>query len=74
MISTFGETFINHIMRVVDDEDDRTPTYYVDIPPTNGSDEWTIVESFKYRPDAIAFATERFNADENGMVSLISQS
>jgi len=72
-ITPMGETFRAEIMIVVDDDDDRTPTFYVDIPPTNG-DEWTNIESFKYRPDAIEFAKERFHADDNGMVSLVSQS
>lgn len=54
------------------DEDDRTVTFYVDIPQ-EGTDEWKNIESFKNREDAIAFAQEKFGADENGMVSLISE-
>jgi len=57
----------------VDDVDERTETFYVDIPNSH-SDEWICVQSFKTRGEAITFAREKFNADENGMVSLISQS
>jgi hypothetical protein len=57
----------------VDDIDERTPTFYVDIP-SSSSEEWINIESFKTRPEAIAYAQARFGADENGMVSLISQS
>jgi len=61
----------------IDDLDGRTPTYYVDVPPSDlTADEgsWVNVETFKTRPEAIAFAQEKYNADENGMVSLISVS
>lgn len=58
---------------IIDDEQEITPTFYVDIP--NGlSDEWRSMAEFKTREEAIAFAREKFGADENGMVSLISVS
>ena len=61
------------IYRIIDDEQEITPTFYVDIP--NGlSDEWRSMGSFKTKEEAIAFAREKFGADENGMVSLISVS
>jgi hypothetical protein len=55
----------------VDDEDDRTITFYVDIPQID-TEEWLSVESFKNRQAAIDFAKEKFGADDKGMVSLIS--
>ena len=58
----------------VDDEDDRTQTFYIDVPPVNGQPEWHNVESFKTREEAIEFAKEKFGADENGMVCLLSVS
>jgi hypothetical protein len=55
-----------------------SPIFYVDIPKVNGngkpSEEWYNVESFKSREEAIKFAMEHFGADEEGNVSLISQS
>jgi hypothetical protein len=76
-IAAYGDGDIEN-PTFVDDEDDRTITYFVDIPQTNGngkpSEEWLNVESFKTRLDAIDFAKKHFGADENGMVSLISQS
>lgn len=57
----------------VDDEDDRTITFYVDIPQSH-TDEWKNVADFKSKKAAIAYAMEKFGADENGNVSLISQS
>lgn len=57
----------------VDDEDQRTVTYYVDIPNSN-SEEWISIESFKTREEAIAYAIEKFGADVDGNVSLISVS
>ena len=50
--------------------------YAVDIPQVfNGDpiDEWYCVEYFKTEPEAINYARLHFNADENGMVSLISK-
>ncbi len=64
--------------RFIDDLDERTITFYVDIPKVDGdgkpSQEWYTVESFRTKQDAIDFAKEHFGADDNGMVSLISQS
>jgi hypothetical protein len=57
----------------IDDEDDRTPTYYVDIPQAD-KEEWYNVDSFKSKQEALAFAKEKFGADENGMISLLSRS
>ena len=52
--------------------------FFVDIPKVNGdgtpSEEWYNVQSFKTKKLAIKFAQKHFGADENGMVSLISQS
>ena len=53
-------------------------TFYVDIPKVKGdgkpSEEWYSVDSFSTREEALKFAQDSFGADENGMVSLISQS
>ena|ERR1035437_5942302 len=57
----------------IDDDDDRSITYYVDIPQL-GSEELLNVNSFKIRQDAIDFAIEKFGADDQGCISLISQS
>lgn len=73
-LTEMGDEFMTKIMRVIDDNDDRTPTFYIDVPKTNGSDEWTSVKEFKYKPDAIAYAKEKFGADENGMICIVSQS
>lgn len=58
----------------VDDEDDRTETFYVDVPPSNGSDEWHIVTSFKTKQEAVDFAKEKFGADNEGNVCLVNAS
>lgn len=57
---------------IIDDEDCRTTTFVVDIP-NKYSAEWINIEEFKTREAAIAFVQQRFGADENGMVSLISE-
>ena len=57
----------------VDDMDERTLTFYVDIPSSE-SEEWITIETFKSHTEAVIYAQMRFNADENGMISLISQS
>jgi hypothetical protein len=57
---------------IVDDEDFRTATYVVDIPNEHSA-EWINVAEFKTREEAIDFAQSRFGADENGMISLISE-
>ena len=77
LILATEEGELPHI-NIVDDMDDRTETFFVDIPQLKsdgtGSDEWRNVESFKTKEAAIKFAKDNFGADENGMVSLISQS
>lgn len=74
------EDFPNHIIAAYsgDDieepsfiDDERSITFYVDIPQLD-SEEWLNVETFKTRHEAIEFAKERFGADENGMVRLVS--
>jgi hypothetical protein len=61
---------------IIDDLDGRSMTFYVDIPKMPGEDveetEFQNVETFKVREDAIAFAMEKFGADENGMIRLVS--
>jgi hypothetical protein len=47
--------------------------FYVDIPQEH-TDEWLNTGTFKTREEAIKYAQEKFGADENGMVSLISRS
>jgi len=59
---------------IIDDEDCRTSKYFVDIPNTNGGDEWNSVFESTSRPEAIAYAREHFGADENGMICIISHS
>ena len=62
----------------IDDENDLTPTYYVDIPQcgTDGlpKDEWRNIADFKIKQEAIDFAIKYLGADENGMISVISVS
>jgi hypothetical protein len=58
---------------IIDDE--RTPDFYVDVPnPDFTNEEWINVHSSKDRNECIEFAKKYYNADNNGMVSLISQS
>ncbi len=47
--------------------------FYVDIPNAD-SEEWINIDTFDTREEAIAFAKEKFGADDNGNVSLISAS
>jgi hypothetical protein len=47
--------------------------FYVDIPQED-KEEWKNTGTFETREEAIKYAQEKFGADENGMVSLISQS
>ena len=62
----------------VDDEDFRTSSFFVDIPAIdyngNPKDEMINVAEFKTKDDAIKFAKDKFGADDNGMISLVSQS
>ena len=46
--------------------------YAVDIPSYDG-EEWVNVEYFETREQAIEFAQDRFGADEEGNVCLISK-
>lgn len=50
------------------------PTFYVDIPPTNGRSEWNNVKQFYSKPDALKYAKEHFGADDQGRISIISES
>ena len=45
--------------------------FAVDIPQAD-KEEWLAVEYFYTKEEAIKFAQEKFGADENGMVGLIS--
>lgn len=47
-------------------------TFSVDIPNAV-SNEWICVKEFGTKAKAIAYARKHFGADENGMVSLISE-
>lgn len=47
--------------------------YYVDIPNAL-SDEWINIKTFDTKEEAIKFAQEIFGADENGLISIISES
>lgn len=48
--------------------------FYVDVPNTNGGDEWQNVLTCDTREEAIKYAMETFGADENGCICLVSQS
>ena len=45
--------------------------FAVDIPQAD-KEEWLDVEYFETKEEAIKFAQEKFGADKNGMVGLIS--
>ena len=49
----------------------QQPVFYVDIPNLH-SEDWINVASFTTRPKAIAFAKERFGADDEGRVCLVT--
>ena len=51
--------------------DEKTPIYYVDIPQID-REEWINVESFTSRKEAIKFAKEKFGADDEGKVSIVT--
>ena len=56
-------------------EDIEYMHYSVDIPQVfNGDpiDEWKCIEYFETREEAIKFAQEHFEADDEGMICLIS--
>jgi hypothetical protein len=67
-----GSEIENHTF--VDDENHETPTYYVDVPKLSDFQEFINIYSTHHRPDALLFARLFLHADENGMISLISQS
>lgn len=48
-------------------------THYVDIPRMDGVD-YLNVETFTKRSEALKFAKERFGADDDGKISLLSVS
>lgn len=59
----------------IDDADGRSTTYYVDVPnPNEGGDEFTNIYTCFDKDEAILFARINYNADENGLISLISES
>lgn len=47
-------------------------TFAVDIPNADG-EEWGCLGYFETRDEAITFAQQRFGADEEGRVSLVSE-
>jgi len=51
-------------------EDDEL-RFAVDIPKSD-SEEWECVDYFYTKEEAIQFAKEKFGADENGHINLIS--
>lgn len=54
--------------------EDLTPTYFIDIPPTTGSDEWYNVRQSKDKAELLKWAKEKFGCDDNGMICILSQS
>ncbi len=48
--------------------------FYVDVPNTCGGDEWQNILTCDTREEAIKYAMEKFGADENGCICLVSQS
>lgn len=52
-------------------EDFELFKFAVDIPKFE-SDEWFCCEYFETKEEALKYAKEKFGADENGMVCLIS--
>jgi len=58
---------------IIDEEPIEEHHFFVDIPQSD-KEEWLNIQSFSTREEAIDFAQFKFGADENGMVSLISQS
>lgn len=59
----------------VDDNDGRSTNYYVDVPnpDVDGDDFKNVYQCFD-RDEAILYARLNWGADENGMISIISQS
>ena len=60
----------------VDDEDDKTTTYYVDIPELKSdgtpSSAWRNIKTFKVYEEALQYVQDYFGADDQGRVKLIS--
>jgi hypothetical protein len=48
--------------------------WYVDIPNYGDSETWVNVKMFDTKDEAIEFAQDRYGADENGMVLLVTGS
>ena len=48
--------------------------FYIDVPPTNGSDEWHHVATFKTKKKLNRICKKHFEVDENGMISIVSES
>lgn len=46
--------------------------YYVDIPNADNSN-WTFIAEFDNKKNAIAFAQNRFGADKEGKINLITE-
>lgn len=57
-----------------EEEEDNEYHFAVDIPHVDRIDsgEWTCLETFPTREEAIAWAMEKLGADENGMICVIS--
>lgn len=55
----------------VDDEDERTLDFIVDVPDTDG--KWIEVDTFKTKDEAISYAMNKFGADKDGNINLISE-
>lgn len=47
------------------------PTYYVDIPKRD-DESWENVQNFTTRKAALKFAKERFGADEDGRITIVT--
>ena len=64
------------LSRLEDDIIDEELHFAVDIPKIGEvgtpSEEWYCVDYFKTKQEALQFVQDKFGADENGMISLIS--
>lgn len=72
-MSIYGDGKHNEDMELYD-EDDLENHFAVDIPHVNRieSEEWTCLETFKTREEAIAWAMEKLGADDLGRINVIS--
>ena len=52
----------------------NTKHFYIDVPPINGSDEWHNVATFDTREEALKYAKEKFGADSEGRICILSVS